>query len=93
MPFVKGQSGNPGGRPKQEGEIRELARESGPEAIAKLVEHMNGDDSRLSQSASIALLDRGFGKPAQSVTLAGDEDRPLYHKVERTIVSSKNRDR
>ncbi len=73
MPFVKGQSGNPGGRPKADGEIRELARESGPDAIAKLVEHMNGEDSRLSQSASIALLDRGFGKPPQAINLGGQE--------------------
>ena len=77
MPFKKGQSGNPGGRPKEDGEIRELARQHGPVAIAKLVEHMNAEDARLSQSAAIALLDRGFGKPAQSLNVGGQEDNPF----------------
>jgi Family of unknown function (DUF5681) len=39
-PFKKGQSGNPGGRPKVVAEIRQLARERGPEAIAALVKVM-----------------------------------------------------
>ena len=77
MPFEKGKSGNPGGRPKAEGEIRELARQHGPDAIDKLVEHMNSEDTRLSQSAAIALLDRGFGKPPQALNLGGQEDNPL----------------
>ena len=73
MPFIKGQSGNPGGRPKECGEIRELARQHGPAAIQKLVEHLEGDDSRLSQAAAIALLDRAYGKPSQSLDLSVEE--------------------
>ena len=70
MPFQKGQSGNPGGRPKGFAEIKALAREHGPKAIQKLVEHLEGDDSKLSQTAAVALLDRGYGKPGQSMDLA-----------------------
>ena len=36
MPWVKGQSGNPGGRPKEEVDIRKLARSRGKEAIDTL---------------------------------------------------------
>ena len=36
MPFTKGHSGNPGGRPKIVGEVQELAREHSTEAIATL---------------------------------------------------------
>ena len=72
MPFEKGQSGNPGGRPKVELKMRELAQSKGPDAIDKLIEHMEGDDARLAQTAAIALLDRGFGKPAQSVDVTAD---------------------
>ena len=92
MPFEKGKSGNPGGRPKAEGEIRSLARTHGEGAIAKLVEHMEGDDKRLSQSAAIALLDRGFGKPAQSMTVSGEEGKPPITVVERIIVEAANKD-
>lgn len=77
MPFVKGKSGNPKGRPKVDFEVRDAARLYGKEAIEKLVELMRGEDVRVAQAAARDLLDRGFGKPAQSVTVAGDKDNPL----------------
>lgn len=72
--FLKGQSGNPGGRPKVAGHIRELARKHGPDAIAKLVELMHGDDGRIARAAATDLLDRGYGKPSQPI--GGAEDLP-----------------
>ncbi len=77
MPFVKGQSGNPGGRPKEDAEVKALAREYGPRAIRRLVELMEGDNPKVAASAAVALLDRGFGKPSQSMTVSGDEEAPL----------------
>ena len=67
--FVKGKSGNPSGRPKVVGEVQELARKQGPEAIKTLVSIMN-DKKGVKQTrmaAACALLDRGYGKPMQSV--------------------------
>jgi hypothetical protein len=67
-PFKKGQSGNPGGRPKVVAEVRELARLHAPEAIAALVEIMTEGKSEAARvSAAVALLDRGYGKPAQTI--------------------------
>lgn len=74
MPFEKGKSGNPGGRPKENAEIKALAREYGPRAVERLAELMDGDDPRVAVAASQALLDRGYGKPAQ--VIAGDDDMP-----------------
>ena len=60
-PFVKGQTGNPGGRPKAEVDVVAIARRNGPEAIQMLAEIMrNPKASEVSArvSAANSLLDR-----------------------------------
>ncbi|MGK3725834.1 DUF5681 domain-containing protein [Stenotrophomonas sp. 6O] len=74
MAFKPGQSGNPSGRPKVDFEVRQLAREYGREAIEKLVAIMRGDNAALAKAASEALLDRGYGKPVQSVGVDPDSE-------------------
>ena len=81
MAFAKGQSGNPGGRPKVDAEIRELARQHCVSAIERLVLAMANEDDRIAITAASALLDRGIGKPAQAVTVSGDSDNPRQAKV------------
>lgn len=72
MAFQKGQSGNPGGRPKENAEVTSLAREHSREAIERLVALMRQDeDKKLAKAACDSLLDRGLGKPAQSLEHSG----------------------
>ncbi|MCM2311390.1 MAG: DUF5681 domain-containing protein [Steroidobacteraceae bacterium] len=73
--WKKGQSGNPGGRSPRVGPngetIAELARVHTAEALATLVEVCNAkqNEPRDRVSAANAILDRGWGKPKESVDL------------------------
>ena len=61
--FLLGYSGNPGGRPKDEYKVAELARSYTVEAVETLVDLMrHSRDDRIRGTASQALLDRGWGK-------------------------------
>ncbi len=76
--FVKGKSGNPGGRPKKTGpiiEVEALAKSAGPDAIERLKYWMRQDDARASVAACNALLDRGFGKPNQTIAATITDER------------------
>ena len=67
MPFKKGQSGNPGGRPKAEKEVVEAARAAGPRCVEVLVDLLDHNDSRVRMAAAEQLLNRGFGKPKAQI--------------------------
>jgi Family of unknown function (DUF5681) len=68
IPWKKGQSGNPGGRPKAIREVTELARQQTPLALAALTRiATSGKSESACVAAATALLDRGWGKPAQTI--------------------------
>ncbi len=72
--FAPGQSGNPGGRPKENSEVTALAKKHSLEAINRLVALMKQDEDRkLAKAAADSILDRGLGKPAQYVAANGTD--------------------
>jgi hypothetical protein len=89
-PFEKGRSGNPGGRPKLEGEIRKLAQKHGPNALKRLVELMKSSNERVAVAAAQAVLDRAYGKPPQGLHIEGDN--PIAPAVRIEFVKPKEQD-
>ncbi len=67
--FQKGRSGNPGGRPKEVGEVRDLARQHTAEALGALKAIMSDKKAPASArvAASEAILNRGWGRPVQMI--------------------------
>ncbi len=65
--FKPGVSGNPNGRPKKAQQIVEKAQDNAEKALKALIDLMGSDDERVKLAAAMAILDRGLGKPKQTI--------------------------
>ena len=76
--FQAGQSGNPGGRPKEVREVKVLARERTATAIEVLARIM--EDPKAPPAARVAacreLLDRGYGRPESALNAKIETTQP-----------------
>lgn len=74
--FQKGRSGNPRGRPPVIREVQEMAKELTPQLVSNLFEIATNERANASArvQASVALLDRGWGRPKQSVDVRVDHN-------------------
>ena len=70
MAFVKGKSGNPGGKPKELKNVLAQARRISPVALRVLKKILNDKSAgnQVKVSAASVVLDRAWGKPAQAIT-------------------------
>lgn len=67
-PFLPGNCANPGGRPKMPKDLKELAQASAPEALRIALDLMKTAKSeQVKLRAAEIVMDRGYGKPAQSI--------------------------
>ena len=89
--FAPGHSGNPGGRPKDEHRVAELARSYTVEAIETLVELMrDGKDERIRGTAAQALLDRGWGKAKVEVVTSEGSYLDVLRAVNKSMLAKRN---
>ena len=68
-PFPPGVSGNPGGRPKEKPEVKEMLRAATEDAARLLVDTINDETARLELRIKCCeiVLDRVYGKPRQAL--------------------------
>jgi hypothetical protein len=82
MPFKKGQSGNPSGRPKVVLDIQTRVRAQTKANIDRMIACRDQDDDRqLALRAAIALHEIAWGKPNQAVAMTGSDGGPLRVEV------------
>lgn len=83
MAWQKGKSGNPAGRKKETGHIRELARqytEIAIKALAEIVQSADRDSARV--AAAEALLNRAWGRPEQALSLEGPGGETIVPNIQ-----------
>lgn len=78
MKFVKGQSGNPRGRPKKSREVQTLAREDTLEAYNRVKNLMRTTkDQKLALECARFIVERAWGKPKTAVEHTGKDGGPI----------------
>ena len=79
IPFPKGVSGNPSGRPKTPPEIKEAFTKLVPRAIETLQAILSDDTARQSDriKASEVILDRALGRAVQQIDASLTDKRPI----------------
>ncbi len=82
MPFVKGQSGNPGGgkgekKSQRKRLIRDLMSKHVPTAVKEIAAQLKSDEPKERQWASEMVINYAHGKPSQAVELGDANGDPL----------------
>lgn len=82
----------PGAVSQAKRELAEMAKGKAEQALNVLAEIMlNGESEAARVSAANAILDRGYGKPFQSVQISGDEESPV-HTVQHIVIDPPSRE-
>lgn len=80
-----GQSGNPGGRPKEVAEVKTLARQHTQEALETLAKLMkSGRPDRTRVAAAEAILDRAWGRTTEAIDYGVSNDQEFTFTINKS---------
>ena len=90
--FQKGVSGNPGGRPKGNPEVKEILKAASPDAARALVELLNSEKDSIRLAAAQDILDRTEGKAIQMQDINMDLGGTLNieRQIRRVVLETAN---
>lgn len=93
-PFAKGQSGNPGGRPKLPAELRERAQAVTADMLDVLIALARDpvQSGAVRVSAANSVLDRGHGRPVATVTVGAKHSLADYSTAELLALAAAHMD-
>lgn len=86
--FLKGVSGNPGGRTPMPEELKSAARGMSMKALKVLEDALNDDDPRVRIVAANSILERAYGKPATAEKPEGGGSNSQAHITALLALSS-----
>ena len=70
--FIKGKSGNPAGRPKDNPEVKEILKAACPQAAQELVKYIHDKNPKIALCAITEILNRVYGRPVQNANVQMD---------------------
>ena len=90
--FQKGVSGNPGGRPKGNPEVKEILKAASPDAARALVELLKSEKDSIRLAAAQDILDRTEGKAIQMQDINMDLGGTLNieRQIRRVVLETAN---
>ena len=86
MPFQKGQTGNPGGRPKRINTAQHEAQKHAEAAVAVLVALLQCEKPDVRRRAAVDIIDRAYGKPKEFLGFTDEDDQDLFREITVTVV-------
>lgn len=75
--FQKGKSGNPAGRKKEPKEVQDALKDLCPAAVERIKNAISDPLDKEGVKAAFGVLERVYGKPKQSVEVAGEGGGPV----------------